>query len=158
MIQRTAPALLTIWLAARSPEQSIGDDGPHDAGAPDAASPDTGAPDAGEPDADVSGTYTVTLTNGENGCAFSSWQPGATATISLVITQTGNALAVTVSDLGGVSLSLLTGSGAYAGIVHGNDFSLEVYGTVVGTQMGCPFTWDGCESFPAAENRPIPHS
>ena len=82
MIRRPALVLLALSLAACTPEQSIGDDGPRDAGLPDAASPDAASPDAASPDAgspdadaaipdaDLSGTYTVTLTNNENGCAF----------------------------------------------------------------------------------------
>jgi hypothetical protein len=91
---------------------------------------------------DVSGTYSVSITNGANGCGFADWIEGASnQNIPLVITQEGEQLAGRVEGIPGALLALLHGTNEYAGRVEGRTITLFIDGTVQGFQGNCNYTW-----------------
>src|SRR5215831_1933245 len=92
-------------------------------------------------DVNVAGTYTVAVTNGENGCNLQNWNVGNSASgIPLMITQNGSALTATVNGLTGTYLNLVLGSSAFTGTVSGNDINLRLVGTRTGNMASCAYT------------------
>ncbi len=96
-------------------------------------------------DADVAGNYTVALTNRDNGCNLGNFTPGSMSSgVSVVITQSGSKLTLTVEGLGGVALTALLGVGGnvYSGNVDGDGFSVESIGTKPNTSGNCTYTFN----------------
>lgn len=94
----------------------------------------------GDP-ADVAGTYTVAVTNGDNGCMFQEWTVGDSITgISVVITQDGSEATATVEGLIGAFLALALGSNEFSGDVDGSSLELTLLGTVPANQGNCTYT------------------
>lgn len=95
------------------------------------------------PPVDVSGMYTVAVTNNENGCMLPNWTQGDTANnIDFTVTQaTGAAEAQgTVGGLTGIALNLVFGSNRFAGTVAGNVVTMTLQGTRAGSAGSCAFT------------------
>jgi hypothetical protein len=93
--------------------------------------------------ADVAGSYTVSVTNGVNGCPFQNWTVGSTATnIPVTIAQDGSAATAMVE--GGVGTVLMVGLGSrvFAGDVSGDSLDLELIGTATQTSGSCEFTYN----------------
>ena len=93
--------------------------------------------------ADVMGTYTGSLTRGDNGCNLVDWTPGAVITDSAFdITQDGNSVAVAVTGSEAKVLDDTVSSHTLTGAV--SDVSLQV--TIIGTRMrmmqNCMFRLD----------------
>jgi hypothetical protein len=98
---------------------------------------------APEPPADVEGQYSVAVTNRDNGCAFESFDDGATATnIPLTVTQDGSNLSAKIGGLTGTAFSLLVGVDTLQGQIQGNELSLAIVGTATQTQGECSFSID----------------
>lgn len=96
-------------------------------------------------DADVAGNYSVALTNRDNGCNLANFNPGAmTSGVSVVITQSGSKVTLTVENLAGLSLIGLLGGGGnvYSGNVDGDDFSVESIGTKANNSGNCTYTYN----------------
>ncbi|MBA3458383.1 MAG: hypothetical protein H0T46_00355 [Deltaproteobacteria bacterium] len=96
-------------------------------------------------DADVAGNYTIALTNGENGCNFANWTVGSTASgISMVATQDGSKLTVTIEGIARIYLEGLLGGGGnvFSGTVDGDDMSVESIGTRSNTSGNCTYTYN----------------
>jgi len=96
-------------------------------------------------DAEVAGTYSVALTNRDNGCMLPNYTVGDTATnIGVVITQAGSNVTVTVNGLAGIALIGLLGGGknVYTGGVDGNDVDVESLGTAPKTSGNCTYTYN----------------
>jgi hypothetical protein len=96
----------------------------------------------GEP-ADISGEFTVGVTNRENGCNFQDWvEDEMTPGIPVTITQEGADASADVGGLVGVFLDLAFGSSVYTGEVDGDAFELTLFGTVSQSQGNCTFTFN----------------
>jgi hypothetical protein len=92
---------------------------------------------------DVSGSYTVAVTNGANGCMAVNWTVGdSNPGIPVTIAQDGSNVTATVEGLTGTYLQAGLGSRVFAGDVSGHSLSLELIGTTPQTQGSCTFTYN----------------
>jgi hypothetical protein len=92
--------------------------------------------------ADVAGNYTVSVTNGENDCGTSGWDPDATQSgIPVVITQDGDVVQVAVEGAVGVLLDLGVGSRLFNGTVGGSHIQGDLIGSVTSRQGECAYTY-----------------
>jgi len=109
-------------------------------GASDGAGGAGGASDV--PSADVSGDYTVTLTNVENTCStFTSWVDGAVMTdIHYDIRQTDSDITGAAQGNAAFDFITLTGSNAFTGTVNGDAFTLTDVGPTVTKSGTCSYT------------------
>ncbi len=90
--------------------------------------------------ADVAGTYTVAVTNGDNGCGFDNWTVGDTASnITFSITQDGDMVTGTVEGATGLYLGVLLGSNVFTGTVSGDELEMTLHGTTQGTMGNCSY-------------------
>jgi len=92
--------------------------------------------------ADVAGSYTVAVTNGEDGCEFDNFEPGQVAQgIGVTVTQSGEDVA---ADFGvtpaGILLDVVLGSHVFRGSVDGDDLNLKIVGTPSGGDGNCTYT------------------
>jgi hypothetical protein len=95
----------------------------------------------GDTPADLAGSYTIAITNGDNPCQFQNWNAGAkTSGIPLNITQDGANLTATVQGAAAVELTLLLGSADYKGTASGAGFELDNFGTSSFKNGNCAFT------------------
>jgi hypothetical protein len=91
----------------------------------------------------VTGDYTVALTNRESTCDFPDWVEGESASgISLNIMQNGSELSGTVDGLAGVALALRLGSSEFEGSAKGSTLTLTNYGSIPARQGNCSFTYN----------------
>jgi hypothetical protein len=80
--------------------------------------------------ADVSGSYSIALTNDANGCMFMSWNVGDTTTgVPLTITQSGTSVTGNVGGAGGIYLDALFGGHTFLGNVSGSHVDMVLHGT-----------------------------
>lgn len=92
---------------------------------------------------DVEGTYSVGLTNRDNGCAFQNWDDGAmTPGIGVVVTQDGAQATADVQGGAGFVLDVAIGGHLFEGEVDGSHLDLTIMGTRANTQGNCTFTYD----------------
>lgn len=92
-------------------------------------------------DAEVAGSYTIAVTNRDNGCEFANWTVGNTAAgIPVSITQDGASVTATVEGVVGSLLTLSLGANVYTGDVDGDELALTLYGTRSQTEGNCTFT------------------
>ena len=95
-------------------------------------------------DAQVAGTYTVNVTNRDNGCNFANWTVGnMTSGVSVAITQSGKAVTANVTGGVGVELDFAFGSSMFMGSVDGDSLDLKLMSTKAQTSGNCTFTYDG---------------
>jgi hypothetical protein len=88
----------------------------------------------------VAGSYTVSVTNADNGCSLDNWEPGkSTSDIPFVIEQQGKNLNGTLQGLAGVALGLSIGTNNFDGTASGDDFDLTAHGTSMHAQGTCMF-------------------
>ncbi|MEI8255022.1 MAG: hypothetical protein WCJ30_05055 [Deltaproteobacteria bacterium] len=93
--------------------------------------------------ADVAGSYSASVTSGDNGCGLSGWTPGSSATgVPFNVTQTGDAVSGTVGGLTGAVFNLAFGSNVFTGTVAGTHVVMVLHGQNAQSQNGCAFTWD----------------
>jgi hypothetical protein len=98
---------------------------------------------SGDP-VDVEGTYTVNLTNRDNGCNFQNWTVGAQTTgVQVVITQNDVNAIADVQGIAGGYLDFAFGSSTFSGNVDGSDLDLFLAGTRPQTSGNCTYTYDG---------------
>jgi hypothetical protein len=89
------------------------------------------------------GTYTVSVTNRDNGCNFQNWTAGDSATnIQVVVNQEGTTANADVMGATRVYLDLILGAHVYNGTVDGADLNLSVAGTRSTTMGNCTLTID----------------
>lgn len=94
----------------------------------------------GDDPANVAGTYTISLTNGPNGCMVDNWEEGATSTgTTVVITQEGDAIMADVQGVAGAYLDLVVGSSVFEGTVSGEHIDARLTGRA-GAQGSCAYT------------------
>ena len=97
----------------------------------------------GSDPADVAGSYTIAVTNADNGCNFTDWTVGDTTEgIRVSITQDGASATAVVEGITGTFLTLALGSNQYNGDVDGNSLYLTLYGTTTATEGNCTFTYN----------------
>jgi hypothetical protein len=91
----------------------------------------------GEPPAQVAGTYTLTVTDGQNGCSVMNFTTGASQSgIVITVTQNGSALSATVTGVSGLVLAVATGN-TLSGSIVGSDAQLTSSANHV--QGGCAY-------------------
>ena len=91
------------------------------------------------PPANVAGTYTVSVTNGQNGCNISTFTPGAMSTgVTVQVTQNGAQISADVMGLAGVYLTAGVGSSTLVGQIGGSQASLSA--NADHTLGNCAFT------------------
>jgi hypothetical protein len=93
---------------------------------------------------DAAGTYTVSLTNRENGCNNPNWTIDESAAgIGVVMTQNGTSVNADVQAGGArVALDLVLGSHVFIGTVDGADLDLLIEGTPSFSMGTCDYTID----------------
>jgi hypothetical protein len=98
----------------------------------------------GDDPADVAGSYTIALTNGDNGCEFGNYQEGDTAQgVGLELTQNGGAVTGDVTGVVATTyLDLVLGSHTFTGDVGGTELDLGIVGTVPFRKDSCDYTVD----------------
>jgi hypothetical protein len=93
--------------------------------------------------ADVSGEYTLAITNGDNGCMFANWTVGAESTgIPLTITQTDDHVTAEIGGFAGAYVEVILGSRIFTGKVSGSDVSMRLVGTTMASQGTCDYSVD----------------
>jgi hypothetical protein len=87
---------------------------------------------------DAEGTYTVAVTNRDNGCNFALWTIGNSASnIGVVINQEGDDVNADVMGLTGAYLDGVLGSSVFQGKVDGNKLDMKITGTTQITTGNC---------------------
>lgn len=116
-----APAPLWVALSLALAAAACSDDGP----------------------ADVAGTYTIVLTNRENGCNLTNWTVGsASDPVAVVVTQDGSDASADVQGLAGSALDFALGSHVFQRDVDGNRLEATIAGTRPQGQGACAYTYD----------------
>jgi len=93
--------------------------------------------------ADVAGSYTISVTNGANGCNLATWTVGSSATnIGVTVSQDGSSATATIEGLTGAYVMAALGSRTFAGSVHGTSLDLELIGTNAQTSGNCTYTYN----------------
>jgi hypothetical protein len=91
------------------------------------------------PPADVSGKYSISVKNTDNGCNYANWKIGETASnIEFEVTQTGGTAKGQVKGVANFYFALL-GIGALEGNVNGSSASLSAVGTNAVKQGQCSY-------------------
>lgn len=89
------------------------------------------------------GTYTIAVTNRDNGCNFQNWTVGDNATgIQVVVNQEGENANADVMGATRVYLDLVLGSHVFSGKIDGSDLDLTILGTRSATMGNCTLTVD----------------
>ena len=90
---------------------------------------------------DVSGAYTVSVTNKTNGCALLNWKEGEQTTgIPLTVLQDGKNISGTIDGLVGSAVAFWIGSASFQGTVDGNVVHAENFGTKAFNENACTYT------------------
>lgn len=91
--------------------------------------------------AHVAGDYSVTLTNGSNGCQFTNWTVGSTVQdVHVTIEQQGTTATATVDGLAAAVFDVVLGTAAFQGSVQGESFTLTAIGSNAAKVENCSFT------------------
>lgn len=91
--------------------------------------------------ANVEGSYTLNITNGNNACNLSNFNRGSGASnVSLVIDQDSHRVTGTVAGLAGSLLTGLLGSNRFEGEVDENRLHMEIVGDRSGSDGNCAYT------------------
>lgn len=89
------------------------------------------------------GTYTIAVTNRDNGCNFANWTVGDSATgIQVVINQEGSSVNADVMGATRIYLDLVLGSHVFTGKVDGDELDMTILGTRSATMGNCTLTVD----------------
>lgn len=90
------------------------------------------------PPANVAGTWTLSVTDGDNGCGIPNFTTGATSTgVTVQITQNGSNVSASVQGYSGLVLAFATGN-TLSGTISGNQATLTATGNH--TQGNCAYT------------------
>lgn len=97
------------------------------------------SPDPAEPPQDFSGTYSISVTNTDNGCDYPSWKIGESAqNIRFDIEQEGASARGELRGLANLYYAAL-GIGTLEGTVHGSSLTLTAVGTTSVKQGACAY-------------------
>ncbi len=97
----------------------------------------------GDDPVNVEGSFTIAITNRDNGCSFANWTVGESSQgIPVTITQDGAMATATVMGLTGGALNLALGSNMFSGSVDGDQVNLDLFGTRAQMQASCTFTYN----------------
>ena len=97
----------------------------------------------GDDPVDAAGTYSIALTNRENGCNLGTWTVGDTAqNVGAVITQDGEQVSADVQGAARVGLDLWLGAHVFTGVIEGDELELSIAGTRAGSMNACAYTYD----------------
>jgi hypothetical protein len=89
--------------------------------------------------ADISGNYSVSVTNTNNGCNYANWRVGDTAqNVTFEVTQSGDQASGNVRGLANIYFAFL-GIGTLTGKVTGSSASLSAVGTTGIKQGQCAY-------------------
>jgi hypothetical protein len=92
---------------------------------------------------DAEGTYTLSVTNRDNGCNFDMWTVGNSATnIKVAINQEGEDANADVMDGTRAVLDFLLGGHVFNGKIDGDELDLVLLGTRSTTMGNCTLTVD----------------
>jgi hypothetical protein len=92
---------------------------------------------------DAEGTYSLSVTNRDNGCNFANWTVGDSATgIKVAINQQGENANADVMDGTRAVLDFLLGGHVFNGKIDGNELDLVLLGTRSTTMGNCTLTVD----------------
>jgi hypothetical protein len=94
----------------------------------------------GSEDASVAGDYTVTVTNGNNGCNLPSWTAGTASSATVTLTQSKSDVTAVVGGVAGLALGIGLGGNSFTGKVTGSDLDLHLFGTRSSTSGNCTYT------------------
>ena len=87
---------------------------------------------------DAEGTYTVSVTNRDNGCNFQNWTiDNSAAGIQVVINQEGSDVNADVMGATRVYLDLILGGHVFEGTVDGDELDMAIQGTQTFTTGNC---------------------
>jgi hypothetical protein len=93
--------------------------------------------------ANVAGSYTVAVTNKDNGCNLQNWTVGNSAQgIAVSIMQNGTQATATVQGLTGGYLDVVLGDHVFAGTVDGDHVSMTLFGTRTSNSGNCTWTFN----------------
>ena len=93
----------------------------------------------GEGDADVAGSWTLSLTNRDNGCNFSNWTTGKTESATLDLMQSGTDVTGPATGWTQLTLKATLGNDYYSGTVSGSHVALTLSGHNALTQGNCSY-------------------
>jgi hypothetical protein len=90
---------------------------------------------------DVSGVYTVSVTNKANDCNFPNWNAGESSSgIQLTIVQQDASITGSIDGAVGALVQFLLGASTFQGSVSGNQVNATNFGTKSYTQSACTYT------------------
>jgi len=90
----------------------------------------------------VGGSYTVNLTNGDDGCGVMGWTVGdTTSAVPVAVLQDGDQVQLDVGGASGTLLDLAVGSSIFNGQVGGSDITAALIGSRAGSQGSCTYTY-----------------
>ncbi len=79
---------------------------------------------------DASGTYTVQLRAGADGCTLGNWGEGSTTMVSATVTQEGEAIGVEITGIAGLVVALgIGGDPVFFGAIEGDQIDASLRGT-----------------------------
>jgi hypothetical protein len=88
----------------------------------------------------LAGSYTVSVTNADNGCMIQNWEAGkSTSDIPFLIEQQDKNLNGTLQGLAGAALFLSIGTNMFVGTATGSDFDITAHGTTMHAQGTCMY-------------------
>jgi len=95
----------------------------------------------GDSPADLSGTYTLSLTVQQVDCQILGNPVGETSSgVEMVVTQTGSEAEAQVQGAAGLLLALAMGGARFTGTVAGSSLDVSIEGTMPGSSGTCAFT------------------
>lgn len=90
------------------------------------------------------GNYSISLTNGPNGCNFQNYTVGQSTTgVSVAMTQQGTNASADIMGGGGLVLDAFIGGHVFTGSVDGDKLDLKLAGTKPQQMGNCTFTYNG---------------
>ena len=90
---------------------------------------------------DIAGSYTLAVTNHENGCGFQNWTENESSSgIPLTVTQSGSDVTAILEGLTGTWVEALLGARTFTGDVRASEMDVTLHGTRSYTQSNCTYT------------------
>lgn len=90
---------------------------------------------------DVSGNYSVALTDGDNSCKWAWGNRDANARVPFTITQDGKDLTGKIMGLDAIGFALIFGTDDFKGTANGKSFTLTKPGNAL-KEGNCPYSYN----------------